>query len=658
MKPSELAVQSLPLPVPSDKAALPFPKRSTVAELRRLREKCFRDGHHELALQAATEVARRDPGRESFCRQGMLLREVGRYREALGVLRDALRFETGPAYLIADIHLHIAHTWTVMGKRKRAGESLRRAYALRLKPRTAFNYHISCGNFQLSKNRLSDALREFSQAEKVAPNVQARGRAAINQGIVHLRQWDFKSAQEPLNRALRMLKRAGHAAELAIARQLRAHVCSELGQDRRALGMLLRTASSCRRLGKVDREAEVLGQAGYIAGRLQLWGQSRSILDRCISLASVTGQHSVLSCAYSNRAIACAYNEDFDPAEASLAQGQRLLRGRRDGVATLHACRAQAKIAALKGRWKDVLKVSRRAERVATKAGDAVRVVEFRKLRAEAEQHLGRGKAAAYARKTAGRLQELMKVPKGLGVGRLAAKLAGTSMPVLIVGDPGTNKRELAQEMHRKSARASKACVVVPCEQLTFPASDLNGHAEGAWSGASRASEGFVSKAQGGTLILDCVDQMDEDGQRVLLPLIDGKTRTVGGTSEQSSGVRIVATCTSTERLIPELRRRLEGALLRIPALRDQKDEIPRQVREQLAGRREVTPDAMAELSRHPWEGNATELRNLVERLVAFSEGKIGRKLVRRFLTTPKSRLVGPRVHASREPRAEALLAL
>ncbi|RPH38080.1 MAG: hypothetical protein EHM91_14310, partial [Planctomycetota bacterium] len=86
----EFAVQTLSLPAPQAAPSLLFPKRATVADLRRLRDRHFREGHHELALQVSTEVARRDPGRESYLRRGMLLTLVCRTREALGVLRDAL----------------------------------------------------------------------------------------------------------------------------------------------------------------------------------------------------------------------------------------------------------------------------------------------------------------------------------------------------------------------------------------------------------------------------------------------------------------------------------------------------------------------------------------------------------------------------------------
>jgi tetratricopeptide (TPR) repeat protein len=221
MKFPESVVQAVPSPLPSGKPELYFPKRASVADLKNLREKYFREGRHGMALQVATEIASRDPGRESFLKQGMLLHQVGRYREALGVLRDALRFESGPAYLVADIHLHIAYTWFLIGRRKRVGEAVRRADALRLKPRTAFNFHTMCGNHLLSKSDFRGALLEFLKAEEVAPNAIARGRAAINQGIALIRKWDFAAAQGPLDRAMRLLKRAGHAAELAIARSAR-----------------------------------------------------------------------------------------------------------------------------------------------------------------------------------------------------------------------------------------------------------------------------------------------------------------------------------------------------------------------------------------------------------------------------------------------------
>jgi DNA-binding NtrC family response regulator len=231
-------------------------------------------------------------------------------------------------------------------------------------------------------------------------------------------------------------------------------------------------------------------------------------------------------------------------------------------------------------------------------------------------------------------------------------------MPVLVVGEGGTNKTEVARDIHRLSARAKGPCVVVPCEQLTFPASDLYGHAEGAWSGATRPSQGYVSSAQGGTIILDCVDQMSPEDQQILIPLLDRRTRAVGGVEEKVLDVRVVATCASLETLTHELRSRLEGAVLRIPSLKDEKEAIPHRVTGLIAGRRKISADALAELAEHRWEGNVDELRGVVDRLVALSDERIGRKLVRRILMTTKTRRVESRVHDLRRPRREAVLAL
>src|SRR6185503_11965907 len=392
------------------------------------------------------------------------------------------------------------------------------------------------------------------------------------------------------------------------------------------------------------------------AGEVGLWPKSHALLDRAISLGSITGRHLTLSCAYSNRALVFAENEEFDLADANVAQALRRVRGKRDWVGTLHICRAQARIAARRGQWNEVFRVCRRAERLALKVGDALRVVEFRKQRAEAETHLGRAKASSIARKSAGRLEILLRAPKGQTFEDLASKLAATEMPVLVIGEEGTNKIGVARKLHAAGGRAKGPCVIVPCEQLTFPASDLYGHAEGAWSGATRSAQGYVNSAQGGTLVLDCLDRMPLEDQRVLIPLLDRKTRAVGGVEERVLDVRVVATCTSLDGLTHELRSRLEGALLRVPSLKDQKTEIPHQVTEMIGGRRKISPDALAELSRHGWAGNLVELRGVVDRLVAMSDVRIGRKLVRRILMTTKSRRVDGRVHAPRPSRREPVL--
>ncbi len=653
MKSAETAVPSALRRPPIPATELAFPARSALPTLRALRERHFREGRHDLALQVALEVARRDPGRETFFKVGFLYREVGRFREALKSLRDALRFESGPKFLVPDIHLHTAFTWFLMRNLKRMGESLRRAYALRLKPRTAYNFHMTHGAHLLTRKDFSGAAREYARAEASATTAASRGSAATNRGIALHRAGLLSEARRPLDAAVRTLKRARQAALLAVARSVRASVCFDEGHLRRALGIYLRVAHAFHRMGKVDREAEVLVNAGYIAGEMGLWSKSRVILDRAIGLASTTGQYHVLAPAYACRASACAYHEDFEEAASNLAQSQRLGKGRRDWVALLHLCRAQARVNGLLGRWQDVFRAARHGERVASKVGDLARVAEFRKLRAAAEERVGRRKAAVMARSSATRVEALLNGPsrETLRREKITPRLAASMLPILLVGGETGGLIGLAREIHALSPRAKGPCEVVACEHLVFPASDLQGHVEGAWSGALRASLGQVARAQGGTIVFDRVDQLSREGQLVLLRIVDGKIRPVGAAGESAVDVRVIATCRNADGLLPDLRHRLEGAIIRLPALDDRKEEIVKALTDHLAGRRRMTPDAIAELAGQSWAGDLPQLRATVDRLVALSDSRIGRKLVRAVLMPSETRRVARRVDTVRASR-------
>ena len=119
--------------------------------------------------------------------------------------------------------------------------------------------------------------------------------------------------------------------------------------------------------------------------------------------------------------------------------------------------------------------------------------------------------------------------------------------------------------------------------------------------------------------------------------LLDGYTRPVGEVSEREVDLRVIGICGDRRRLIPELRSRMEGAVLNVPSLRQRREEIPEMVRTLLQGRREITLDAITTLSDYSWDGNITELRALVDRLVSLTRKFIGRKAVLAALKTSKS---------------------
>lgn len=636
MKP--LALVACPKPVRLRRrscATLPFPVGGVQPpQLRALRDRLYREGNHDLAVAVAQEVARRDPGRESYFHLGFLLREVGRYREALKVLRDALRFRTGAAYLVPEIHLHIAYTWFLMGYRKEMGEHLRKAYSMRWKPRSAAKFHLLLGNEHFSHRRYRQAFEEYRRAEMSAGDMLGRGRSALNQGLSLLRLGDLVGARNAMDRAIMVFKRQEMKAELAWARWTRGELYFEEGQYPRAYGMFVRAARAFRELGKKDQESATLFAAGYAAVCQEDWPRAKAALDRAIHVGAGTGRWDVLARAYACRAIFLCRLGGAAAAEEDLTRAQRLLRGKRNWMCSLHVYRAQARLAEHAGDWKAAWRWARRAERLARKVNDLPRVVEFRTLRAEAEAQLGRRRAALHARKTARRLEEFRSRAASTKVEERNAKFARSPLPVLLVGEHGTGKTHLAREIHSLSRRSRGPLVVAPCEQMAFPASDLCGHVPGAWSGAQGASKGYVGQAEGGTLVLDRLDELPPEGQRVLPRILDGWVRPVGSPEERKIDVRIVATCRSVDRLIPEVRRRFEGTTIVLPPLRQRRHEIPRMIERMLPGRR-ITPEAVAELAGLPWEGNLTELRSVLERLAAHSGKTIGIRLVRRLVNGP-----------------------
>lgn len=624
---------------------VPFPsKGKSPAKLRKLRDQFFREGRLDLAVQVAEQVAEAEPSRADYFRLGFLYREMARYRDALKVFRDALRFAEGPAYLLPEIHLHIAHTWFLLGHRKRMKESLRRAYATRWKPRSSPKFHMALGTEHFERRRYREAAEEYARAEAASTGPLDRGRNALNQGIACYRLGQLEQAQIHLDRALRLQKRHGHQLELATVRMAKACICFEQGHFLRGVGILERAVATFHRYGKADREAEALMNAGYCAGEMKDWDRSKKLLDRSIAVAT-QGQHAIVAAAYSCRATANAAKRDFDQAQQDITRAKAELRGHRDWFGTIHLCRAEGRIARMLGSWKEVRRAARVGERNASKAGDIYRVMEFRRMRAEAEKALGRPKAFERAVQGLGRLKALVEVssPDSRKKSQTTERLASSDLPILLIGPADTGKVEIAREMHKASPRRNGPCIVVPCEQLVFPAADLGGHAAGAWSGAEKESIGMVHQAEKGTLILDRVDELAADAQRLLVRIVDGQVRPVGAPIESAVDVRIIATCQDPERLTPELRNRLSGAVLPVASLGERPETIVRMVRERLAGRREITPDAVAELLKHPWDGNHSELQAVLERLVAHSEALIGRKLVLAQFKTPKGARVDRR---------------
>ncbi|HWA13104.1 MAG TPA: sigma-54 dependent transcriptional regulator [Burkholderiales bacterium] len=227
-------------------------------------------------------------------------------------------------------------------------------------------------------------------------------------------------------------------------------------------------------------------------------------------------------------------------------------------------------------------------------------------------------------------------------VRELIEKLARSEAPVHITGESGSGKELAARLIHQKGARRSQPFVPVNCGAIpeNLMESEFFGYKKGAFTGADADRDGFFQAASGGTLFLDEVADLPLAMQVKLLRAIqEKKVRKVGSTQEDPVDVRIISAthqklgeCVEAGKFRHDLYYRLNVIELRMPALREMREDVPQFVGallEKLArtsGTRkpEVSAEALGELSRYDFPGNVRELENVLERAMALcSDGKI-----------------------------------
>lgn len=222
---------------------------------------------------------------------------------------------------------------------------------------------------------------------------------------------------------------------------------------------------------------------------------------------------------------------------------------------------------------------------------------------------------------------------------KLAQQIAGSDASVLITGESGVGKEVMARFLHEKSKRASKPFVSVNCAAIpdNLLESELFGHEKGAFTGAIARRIGKFEEADGGTLLLDEISEMDVRLQAKLLRAIQERViDRVGGGRPVPVDIRIIATSNrnlaehvKAGHFREDLLYRLNVVTLRIPALRERPADII-----ELAGHfgkkyaemnglpnRTISHDAKRVLLANPWRGNVRELENTMHRAVLLSMG-------------------------------------
>lgn len=212
----------------------------------------------------------------------------------------------------------------------------------------------------------------------------------------------------------------------------------------------------------------------------------------------------------------------------------------------------------------------------------------------------------------------------------LVDRVAPTDSTVLILGETGVGKGVMSRLVHSRSTRSEGPFVVVECAALqeNLLQSELFGHERGAFTGAERTKPGLFEVAEGGTIFLDEIGEVNLATQVKLLRVLDSGTfRRVGGTKDLNADVRIVA---ATNRDVRGLVRqglfredfyyRLSTITLEVPPLRERPEDIDALVEHLLAhfnsrveGQRRIGAAAMDRIRKYPWPGNVRELVHAIE---------------------------------------------
>ena len=210
---------------------------------------------------------------------------------------------------------------------------------------------------------------------------------------------------------------------------------------------------------------------------------------------------------------------------------------------------------------------------------------------------------------------------------------------VLLTGESGTGKDLAAKVIHYSSSRAARPFMNITCSALpdTLLESELFGHERGAFTGADRQKRGLLESADGGTVFLDEIGEMQPLLQAKLLRFLEEKAfKRVGGAADVKVDVRVIAA--TNRSLEDEVRKghfradlyyRLNVMAVPLPPLRGHRDDVPllithyvdafnSEFRKKIRG---VTPGALKALQNYRWPGNVRELRNAVERAMLLCEG-------------------------------------
>ncbi len=258
----------------------------------------------------------------------------------------------------------------------------------------------------------------------------------------------------------------------------------------------------------------------------------------------------------------------------------------------------------------------------------AIRISEILRRHSAYERTIQQGMSAGSLVGVSHAFQDIMRRIREAAQGRAT---------VLIMGETGTGKGLIAKAIHEQSREREKPYQVIDCTTVpeSIVESELFGHVRGAFTGAISDKPGLFELANGGTAFLDEISELPLAMQSKLLRVLEeNEVRPVGGTRVKRVDMRFIAATNQdleekvrTGAFRKDLFYRLAVVVIRVPPLRERRDDIPAIARHLLARfaremgkpNHHLEPSAMAELAEYGWPGNARELRNVIERAVMLS---------------------------------------
>ncbi len=219
--------------------------------------------------------------------------------------------------------------------------------------------------------------------------------------------------------------------------------------------------------------------------------------------------------------------------------------------------------------------------------------------------------------------------PRVREINALVRKLGRSDSPVLLLGETGTGKEVVARAIH--CAGGHGPFVAIDCSLLgPLLESELFGHTRGAFTGAVANKPGLLEVAEGGTAFFDEIGELPPEIQAKLLRVLQEKEfRALGAIAGRKARFRVIAATNrdlarevEAGRFRRDLFYRLNVVLVRLPPLRDRREDVPELIAHFLAyyGREhELTEEAMEAMTRYDWPGNVRELENAIQRMVALN---------------------------------------